>query len=133
MVFSDGFALGPQAQSFFPGDFADGVQTPPPPANMKYHFGRTLATGDYQGDGFADLFIGVPSLSLDRTMGWEAWRSGLARPAWASGRATCYSRKIRRNPARRGRLLETSFAFTTGLSGTSVTWIGEQMGHALSR
>ena len=132
VVFSDGFALGPQSQSFFPGEVALGVQTPPPPANMKYHFGRTLATGDYQGDGFADLFIGVPSLSLTiNGMGAVEIRPGAA--GVGLGASYLLLTQDTWQPGKTWEAAQTSFAFTTGLSGKSVTWIGEQMGHALGR
>lgn len=58
VIYSNGEELSVgKVQFFYPGDFADGIQTPPPAAS----FGGSLAVGDYQGDGIADLFIGVPA------------------------------------------------------------------------
>jgi hypothetical protein len=79
VILSDGFALGPAAQSFYPGDVADAVQTPPAPEGVEYRFGRSLAVGDYQGDGVADLFIGVPGLTLSAPgIGGVEIRPGIA-------------------------------------------------------
>ena len=57
-----GLSVG-EVQFFYPGDFADGIQTPP--CSCHDEFGATLAAGDYQGDGIADLFIGVPGYNFD--------------------------------------------------------------------
>jgi hypothetical protein len=70
VIYSNGLALSVEkVQFFFPGDFADGIQTPPPPVGLMEtdlpEFGGSLAVGDYQGDGVADLFIGVPGYTVD--------------------------------------------------------------------
>lgn len=79
VVFSDAQGLTEKgAHTVFPGDFAHGVQTPAAPVGVGFDFGAALAAGDYQGDGVADLFIGVPLLTLSvEKMGGVEIRPGV--------------------------------------------------------
>jgi hypothetical protein len=64
VIYSNGVGLSVgEVQFFYPGDFADGIQSPPCDHCFD-EFGGSLASGDYQGDGIADLFVGVPGYTF---------------------------------------------------------------------
>ena len=115
VLYSHGAGLGEAGASFFfPGDFAGGVQTPPPPEGVLFEFGAALAAGDYQGDGVADLFIGVPGLSLgpDNVGGVEI-RPGVARVGLGSGPSYLLLHQDTSQPGQTWEAEEHDLPFTT--------------------
>ena len=131
VIYSDGLELSVgKVNFFFPGDFEDGVQTPPCPCHDE--FGGSLAAGDYQGDGIADLFIGVPAYNhaSPDNIGFGAVeiRPGVA----GSGLGPSYLllHQDVEQPNKTWAAAETSFSF-------KADWIfkvvGERFGYAIGR
>ncbi len=132
VVFSDGFALGPQSQVVLPRRSRPWRPDSASTSEHEVSLRENARDGRLPGDGFADLFIGVPSLSLAiNGMGGVEIRPGAA--GVGLGASCLLLTQDTLQPGKTWAAGQTSFAFTTGLSGKSVTWIGEQMGHALGR
>jgi hypothetical protein len=136
VLFSDGTQLSSKgAQFFHPGDVKDAVQTPPPPEGTEILFGAALAAGDYQGDGVADLFIGVPALTLafDNQGGVET-RPGVQ----GAGFDASYMLLTQDTwqPGQTWHAAASNLGFDTDIPGefsTLFLFTGERMGHALAR
>jgi hypothetical protein len=132
VILSDGFALGPAAQSFYPGDVADAVQTPPATEGTEYRFGRSLAAGDYQGDGVADLFIGVPGLSLGVPgMGGVEIRPGVA--GIGLGPSLLLLTQDTPQAEQTWHAAASTAGLQFGFTDAAFTSWGEMMGYALGR
>ena len=132
VVFSDATSLNEvNGQFFFPGDFADGVQTAPAAAGVAIEFGAALAAGDYQGDGIADLFIGVPSWPVDgvENAGGVEIRPGVA-ALGLSGPSFLLLTQGLPQPGQTWAPAAIPLWFSTD---TAVKFYGERMGHALAR
>jgi hypothetical protein len=135
-IFSDGTKLSKTgAQFFYPGDSTSGVQTPPAPEGVEMMFGAALAAGDYQGDGVADLFIGVPALSLAHSnQGGVEIRPGVAGAGF--GNSYLLLTQDTWQPGQTWQAATYTKGFSTELPyeySTAFTFVGERMGHALSR
>ena len=135
VLYSHGAGLGEAGASFFfPGDFAGGVQTPPPPEGIAFEFGAALAAGDYQGDGVADLFIGVPALSLAlHDVGGVEIRPGVAGVGLGSGPSYLLLHQGTSQPGQTWVPEEHNLAFITEHDVDPFIFRGERMGHALAR
>jgi hypothetical protein len=110
------------------------VQTPPPPEGTAFEFGAALAAGDYQGDGVADLFIGVPALSLglDNVGGVEI-RPGVAGVGLGSGPSCLLLHQGTFQPGQTWAPEEHNLAFGTEDDEAPFVFRGERMGYALGR
>ena len=135
VLYSHGAGLGEAGASFFfPGDFEGGVQTPPPPEGIAFEFGAALAAGDYQGDGVADLFIGVPALSLAlHDVGGVEIRPGVAGVGLGSGPSYLLLHQGTSQPGQTWVPEEHNLAFITEHDVDPFIFRGERMGHALAR
>ena len=135
VLYSHGTGLGTDGASFFfPGDFAGGVQTPPPPEKIAFEFGAALAAGDYQGDGVADLFIGVPALSLGQdNVGGVEIRPGVAGVGLGSGPSYLLLHQGTFQPGQTWVPEEHNLKFMTEDGKDPFVFRGERMGHALGR
>ena len=132
VILSDGVALGPAAQSFYPGDVADAVQTPPATEGTEYRFGRSLAAGDYQGDGVADLFIGVPGLTLSvQGIGGVEIRPGVA--GVGLGPSLLLLTQDTFQPGQTWHASASTADLQFGFTDAAFSSSGEVMGYALGR
>jgi hypothetical protein len=131
VIYSNGVELSlDKVQFFYPGDFEDGIQTPP--CDCFDEFGASLAAGDYQGDGIADLFIGVPAYNHaspdNKGFGAVEIKPGVA----GSGLGSSYLllHQDLAQPNKTWSAAETSFSF-------KADWIfkvvGERFGYAIGR
>lgn len=132
VIFSDAASLNSAtAQFFFPGDFAQGVQTAPAEAGVAIEFGAALAAGDYQGDGVADLFIGVPAWPVNgvENAGGVEIRPGVA-GLGLPGPSFLLLTQALPQPGQTWAPAPNHLWFSTE---TAVKFYGERMGHALAR
>jgi hypothetical protein len=135
VLYSDGAVLSlTRLQFFFPGDLADFIQTPAPPRGVLDAdlpaFGGSLAVGDYQGDGVADLFIGVPAYSFEASL-TGAGAVEIKPGVHGSGLGVSYL-LLHQNlyqPGQTWAAEETDFTFSA--DGPPVT--GERFGYAMGR
>jgi hypothetical protein len=131
VIYGNGVELSVgKVQFFYPGDFEDGIQTPP--CECPDDFGDSLAAGDYQGDGIADLFIGVPAYnfgSADKTgVGAVEIKPGVA----GSGLGFSYLllHQDLDQPNKTWAAAETSFSFK---GDWLFKVVGERFGYAIGR
>ena len=106
------------------------MQTPPPPEKVAFEFGAALAAGDYQGDGVADLFIGVPALSLGlNNVGGVEIRPGVAGVGLGPGPSYLLLHQGTSQPGQTWVPEEHNLAFVTEDDEDPFIFRGERMGH----